>query len=79
LAPRLAEFIVSLYFKSYQELGRQFQSVAPNSRTPAFEAQAQEKLEVLFVTLKILRRLMANGTKDFGKISVYSVSCGLSR
>lgn len=72
LVPQLAEFVVSLYFKDYQELGGQFQSVAPSSRDSDFLARAQGRLEVLFMTLKILRRLMANGTKDFGKIPVFS-------
>ncbi|KAJ9064609.1 hypothetical protein DSO57_1028620 [Entomophthora muscae] len=72
LAPQLAEYIVPIYLKNYQELGALFQSVPATSRTSSFETQALEKLEVLFMTLKILRRLMASGTKAFGSISVFS-------
>lgn len=74
----IAEHIVPIYYSSYQGLKALFNSVGPEAQATAeFHSATLEKLNVIFMTLKIMRRLMASGSKKFGAIPVFSVSYAL--
>lgn len=71
LYPLLGEVITPIYYKNYEELKQLFQETPAEARNTSFDGSVSDRLDFIFMTLKIFRRLMISCKAGFNNVPVF--------